>query len=816
MNLEKEGNYIGPTYKEKNVEIDSSIVKGDNILLSLANVYYEVDELKDTQILTTNSNYKLEELTLSDGSTFIRKKNNLYVLEKDIKWGDVVGINPTTEYIIMKDDTIFDGNGYTIDLESNTTSGLFEAKCSSYNKRASILNLGVINGDTVYNSGGSYFLRSRSYNYLIDSCYSTGPIRRDCGGIAGKNNCLEYNNPTKCIIRNCYSTGDLLDDRTGGILGLGSCGYGSTVIIENCYVTGRITNNNSGGIVTESGYSGSKLYINNCYSISTQVHNSSSTGCIFGVWGSNEANTVCIISNSYCNNYRLCGGYNCRDGGSMLLSNVYAVSSLTNGSSPITEPYQSTLYKSVLHNTYGMSDVSYNTSKKVVINSDVLKVNYILDDIYGSLHNINESYVADVGEPVEFSNEGGAYILDNSGVLEYPLLKAFKESDKWNGEEYNNYDDTPTLKKVHKVLEGDLNNVLSYGILSYNETVANVLFNIIPNVEVYDYSYVSIRLENDTTRMDLSYNKGINEFTLNNVLLGVYNYTISLVNGEGYFVGPVYKDTLNLTEIINSAEPILKEELTLKISSYKNRLSNLIIDLSINDIYEYNDILIKLTDLSGVNSYEITTTDTSNIIIENVEFSNYKIDINLKNIEGFYIGKNYTIEKLINEDLMSFGIKRINTVVRHYNNDISMVVLRNIIDVNVEDYSYNKIQIRLNDISNNNIVRELLVERIEGVRIYDVDMNDISYGTYRYNVVLMDNSSNYVGNDYDKELIFPDDLFTNTVEVISNVSQTNLGMKETTKDIRIDYSILEEYRNNNIEIRLVNKLNSDISYSLVI
>lgn len=124
------------------------------------------------------------------------------------------------------------------------------------------------------------------YGGIIRNCDFTGTVTagEGVGGIVGS----VWGGAT---IENCYSNATITasDLRAGGILGWANVGMDETstdAIIQNCYFSGIVNGNNSGGICgdyqTTSGNS-DIFFVNNCYYLDTAcdgaVNNNPSGGC---------------------------------------------------------------------------------------------------------------------------------------------------------------------------------------------------------------------------------------------------------------------------------------------------------------------------------------------------------------------------------------------------------------------------------------------------------------------------------------------------------------------------------------------------------
>jgi hypothetical protein len=242
-----------------------------------------------------------------------------YTVQKDFKWSDFVIAGSITDldpFIQLLENEIFDGNGYTIDLETRTGwKGLFATGGTSLSNSSLIKNLGILGGTTVNNAG--FIVRHSQKFFKVENCYSTGTIGQNAGGISGINSGYFGGN---CTITNCYSTGTI-GDYTGGISGQYSGNNNGRCTIANCYSTGTIIGYGSGGISGHySGFTGN-CTITNCYSTGTisgfgaggisgmnsgsfcTITNCYSTGTIsgFGAGGITGQSSICTITNCVSN-----------------------------------------------------------------------------------------------------------------------------------------------------------------------------------------------------------------------------------------------------------------------------------------------------------------------------------------------------------------------------------------------------------------------------------------------------------------------------------------------------------------------------------
>ena len=174
-------------------------------------------------------------------------------------------------------------NNYIVNCSSNgpisIDGGGIVGRSAGSGAEASLILLGCSSlGNCDDNAGGiaGRYAGENSGSIRCESCWSTGFIGNEGGGITGENT-------QNATIRNCYSTGEI-DDESGGICGQGC----ENSTIENCYSTGEI-GAGAGGIV---GDSADTVIITNCYSIGGE--NASDGG---GILGNNS--TDCTITHCY-------------------------------------------------------------------------------------------------------------------------------------------------------------------------------------------------------------------------------------------------------------------------------------------------------------------------------------------------------------------------------------------------------------------------------------------------------------------------------------------------------------------------------------
>jgi hypothetical protein len=175
-------------------------------------------------------------------------------------------------------------------LISNNSGGIIGADVGDFNTEqpTELTIIGCSSSGDIGGSGAGGILGANSAIYsgdvviTITDCYSTGNIYQTGGGITGfktggATNITDPNNFTSNLtLKNCYSTGDILGDKAGGIVG--STAYGP--LVSQCYSTGDISGNYTGGIFGHgAGDQANNAVAINCYSIGLISANS---GGIFG------------------------------------------------------------------------------------------------------------------------------------------------------------------------------------------------------------------------------------------------------------------------------------------------------------------------------------------------------------------------------------------------------------------------------------------------------------------------------------------------------------------------------------------------------
>lgn len=296
--LQKELGQIQDTTKfsDKNIFGESSkfIQKVDQI---------SEDEAKNLGYVTISSAEEFIDKIADNGANTSGKT---FILTNDI---DMSGISSySSKYDFAG---TLDGNGYAI---KNLTSarGLF----SYTNAGSTVKNLGIENINiNITSDGATIGALIGSSKSTVRNCYSTGNLINSNtygpnaeGGLIGSQNNANVENCYSTVnvqgqgagglignifdssVKNCYAKGNVAGNYGGGLIGGGS-GSGN---IENSYATGNVsTTNDAGGLV---GHTWSAITIRNCYATGNVYSNPAlGYGYAGGIIGDNQG----MVENCY-------------------------------------------------------------------------------------------------------------------------------------------------------------------------------------------------------------------------------------------------------------------------------------------------------------------------------------------------------------------------------------------------------------------------------------------------------------------------------------------------------------------------------------
>lgn len=231
-------------------------------------------------IQSGKTTYKLLKNVIWNQDNWIGKQKNQF---KTDLTGKITTELEDNWWLEIGNNTIFDGNYYSITINVDNWSGLFETNSGSSGSRAVVQNLEMIcqtisgailrenheyvnllncccHGEII---GGGGLCVAGLGNTTIENCFSTGKITGTyAGGICGATKTTAKN----VIIRNSYSTGEIEGTNAGGIYG-SELGIRPDTIFDfntkimQCYSTGNITGSSAGGIF---GYLSNNILIIGC------------------------------------------------------------------------------------------------------------------------------------------------------------------------------------------------------------------------------------------------------------------------------------------------------------------------------------------------------------------------------------------------------------------------------------------------------------------------------------------------------------------------------------------------------------------------
>jgi hypothetical protein len=296
----------------RNIGLSSSVIDGSNTGANADKVFFE---------------------TTVSGSGFNGATNTTFTLSGDL----ILDYVENYTIIDITDNNVFDGNGYTITLQSNESAhfpGLFNILNGTVNNLKVII--GTHSGLHLTNKcgwiGGGYCGYGVGKNCLIQNCFTSfdettgdydsigGIVGSNAGGLTGicriincQSNCNisgigsggivgdnASNEDGLCEIFNCQHSGSLIGFNCGGIVGQYACGSppstAGKVIIANCNNIGILYGSGSGGIAGSNfGYNDQSIAkIFNCV-CDGEINDI--CGGIVGVnAGNDQIGSVCLIS----------------------------------------------------------------------------------------------------------------------------------------------------------------------------------------------------------------------------------------------------------------------------------------------------------------------------------------------------------------------------------------------------------------------------------------------------------------------------------------------------------------------------------------
>jgi hypothetical protein len=269
-----------------------------------------------------------------------------------ITLGDDITLNSSSEYFIIGSEYIrLDGGNKKIIINGVVNyPGLVLNGTELSNGYSNItiqnINLSISNASTIEQQKGwicwNYFGKA-SFSILITNCNSDAKIgpNTQCGFICGRafGEGNGTSNSSNCEIINCSTSGEILSNLGGGIVGNRTGQNGGVINITNCYSTGNINGVNCGGICgIQIGQNNGIVNIEKCYSMGNIIRNFSSGICAFAAGISNGSvsilncysmgNITGIFSGGVCGTYF---GYNtnnlCKISGCYSMGNITGTNS---------------------------------------------------------------------------------------------------------------------------------------------------------------------------------------------------------------------------------------------------------------------------------------------------------------------------------------------------------------------------------------------------------------------------------------------------------------------------------------------------------
>jgi hypothetical protein len=388
-----------------------------------------IDETNTLYINATNiTKFFTADGSIDIGTPYYLPENVTVKLSEDVTISHITSGTSSTRYLLIPKNGIFDGQGYTLTLGTDvTTEGLFRTKGTSLSDCGIIKNLGIIGGQTA-NNGGFFVKLGGIYEDLaytkIENCFSTGEMNgQDSGGILSIG---VYDGQQ--IIKNCYSTGSIKGPGSGGICGkLAGTGPNGYCLIQNCYSAGNhgresyqyFMIKNMGGIVGwYAGSNSGKCIIQNCYALFDPESNlATNCGGIAGQYaGSNSGR--CIIQNSF----------------SVNIADKYPTQQISWTDYPRPNKFGFTSPNDYLESD-GSSplDGNYNISLLELGNT-----------LTGDAEKINSLSEITMSTEI-FRNTANKFIQDTTEPNLYPLLKIFTNTD---------YNVIPSYPRINDVIYG--------------------------------------------------------------------------------------------------------------------------------------------------------------------------------------------------------------------------------------------------------------------------------------------------------------------------------------------------------------------------
>jgi hypothetical protein len=554
--------------------------------------------------------------------------------------------------------------------------------------------------------GGIVGQRTGGYNgkCVVKNCYSIGNISGSssggiCGPFTGENNGL-------CTIQNCYSIGNISGSFSGGICGQFTGENNGLCTIQNCYSTGIISGSSSGGICGSfTGVNNGLCTIQNCYS--TGIISGSSSGGICGS-SSGENNGLCTIQNCYSTGIisgsssgGICGSSSGENNGLCTIQNCYSTGIISGSSSGGICGSSTGVNNGLctIQNCYSTGNISGFSSGGIVGNNIV---NCIIQNCYSinggsnpnnpatytsgfanGNFNINDISFGLVNNLIDSSNvslnDGSAntIILDNS----YGIIRVGSSNNIYYAEVRNN------------------NNGLDGYIATFNNFPRLYAFQRIPwnnsNYQIHDTSGIYIR---DLSQLiTQSIDETNNNKNLNKLNVQTYYGLLNSIRTNNQLIGNVLQEgsvtknnidyfLLYYNNIVNVSIVDLQNIALLIDSITKNTFILNIDNLIYEIIYDPNDNTLEINNIKYTYTENPKTRFTiNNKIFEIVARGSLVLELIIeKEVPKFIINK---------KDLLYPANRRIISLFRHLTRETKAGTNYKPLHKNLSSGEYNKLRI---------------------------------------------------------------------------------------------------------------------------
>lgn len=507
-----------------------------------------------------------------------------------------ITLTDSNVFMVLGKNTIFDGKGYTIDVNGNYTKGLFSVDNTSvttFDNVPIIRNLTVRNAKMIESGSGvicsesTKFVEINNVNTLgcsIDMSDVTNIHDRiHFGGIVGRN-CGYQGHIT---IKNCTTDIELKAQRSGGIISLGA-GEGGILEIENCTSTGNINEEYCSGIASNCGYDDSTVIIRNC-----QYTGSMNNDFSVGIVSSRGTNTGkheihnCIVSGNMNNSNCVGIAYYCED---ILITNCIVSGQVNGGSCSLI--YEGKLYdnKVIIQDCYSTSN--YNGTDSRQPNFVDLRIDeYKEDPRNGNLaiYAIQNCYL--VGNNTNFI-EANYFNVNDQGTI-HPTNVYVQNCYALNDNVTTNGSDTYELTTIDDLTDSNFGTPVKMINANYNASLIANSNSTLDNIN--DTSIISSSETPDGVEIK---NNGL-AYIKDNVL--PYQYPLLKVFREAPWGTTLLYNNYDLRDLVDlTVTEISSNSITINVS-YDGDFTEIGIDYGT----EPNELVQNISNTDGTNVFTI-------------------------------------------------------------------------------------------------------------------------------------------------------------------------------------------------------------------